>query len=109
MLDWRVWDEVPVEQSYQRTGKKPLGGKWVDGNKGDASQPIVRCRYVAQEIAFSRSDDFFAATPPLEALRLLISHAASNRKQGYKILVMGARKAHLHAYADREIYVELPP
>ena len=109
MLDWRVWDEVPVEQSYQRTGKKPLGGKWVDGNKGDASQPVVRCRYVAQEIAFSRSDDFFAATPPLEALRLLISHAASNRKQGYKILVMDARKAHLHAYADREIYVELPP
>ena len=23
MLDWRVWDEVPVEECYQVTGKKP--------------------------------------------------------------------------------------
>ena len=81
----------------------------MDINKGDSRQPLVRCRYVAQEITFSRSDDFFAATPPLEALRLMISHAASNRSKGYKILVMDARKAHLHAYAEREIFVELPP
>ena len=30
MLDWQVWEEVPVEQSYQVTGKKPhMGNGWM--------------------------------------------------------------------------------
>ena len=89
------------------TGKRPLGSRWVDVNKGDHSSPDVRSRLVAQEIAFHRNDDFYAATPPLEALRMLLSIAASTR--GCKILVMDARKAHLHATVDRLIYVNLPP
>jgi hypothetical protein len=109
MLSWGVWDEVPVEECRRVTNKNPLGGKWVDVNKGDAANPLVRCRYVAKEIAFTRSDDFFAATPPLEALRLLVSHAASNRAKNLKLMVMDARKAHLHAMAEREVFVDLPP
>ena len=60
-----------------------------------------------QEIAHHRNDDFNAATPPLEVLRMLLSIAASTR--GCKILVMDAHKAHLHATVDRLIYVDLPP
>ena len=48
----------------------------------------------------------------LEALRMMISHAASGRTRsrgGRKILVIDARKAHLHAMADREVYVDFPP
>ena len=78
-------------------------------NKGDAASPMVRCRYVAKEIAYTRDDDFFAATPPLEALRLLISHAASNIAKNLKLMVMDARKAHLHAMAVRDVFVDLPP
>lgn len=107
MRGWEVWDVVPVSECLQRTGKKPLGGKWVDVNKGDREKPDVRSRYVAKEIAFYRSDDFFAATPPLEALRMLISHVASS--EGEKLLLMDARKAHLHASAIRLVYVDLPP
>ena len=112
MLDWRVWDEVPVAKAWQVTGKGPLGGRWVDVNKGDATTPNVRCRYVAKEIAFWKSDDFFAATPPLEALRMLISRAATGRTTsagGRKIMVIDARKAHLHAMTERDVFVELPP
>ena len=107
MDGWQVWDEVPVAECLERTGKKPLGSRWVDVNKGDKLHPDVRIRLVAQEIAFRRNDDSYAATPPLEALRMLLSIAASS--QGYKILVMDARKAHLHATVDRLIYVNLPP
>ena len=109
MIGWGVWDEVPVEECRRVTNKNPLGGKWVDVNKGDAAAPLVRCRYVAKEIAFTRNDDFFAATPPLEALRLLVSHAASNRDKNLKLMVMDARKAHLHAMAERDVFVDLPP
>ena len=50
-------------------------------------------------------------TPPLEALRLLCSHAASGRSSstgGRKILVLDAQKAHLRAFAERNLYVALP-
>ena len=76
MRSWEVWDVVPAAESWAVTGKAPLQGKWVDVNKGDLERPVVRSRYVAKEFANVRSDDFFASTPPLEALRMLLSHAA---------------------------------
>jgi hypothetical protein len=83
----------------------------VDVNKGDLTRPVVRSRFVAKELADKRSDEFFAATPPLEALRMLLSHTASGRrtgKGGRNILVIDTRKAHLHALADRLMYVDRP-
>jgi hypothetical protein len=112
MNEWRVWDVVPLTECWKNTGKKPLQSKWVDVNKGDLKRPVVRSRFVAKEFATTRSDEFFAATPPLEALRMLLSHAATGRrtsKGGRKILVIDARKAHLHAPAERLVYVDLPP
>jgi hypothetical protein len=112
MNEWKVWDVVPVAECWKNTGRKPLQSKWVDVNKGDLKRPVVRSRFVAKEFADKRSDDFFAATPPLEALRMLLSHAATGRrtgKGGRKILVIDARKAHLHAHAERLVYVDLPP
>jgi hypothetical protein len=105
---WEVWDEVRVEECHRVTGRRPLGGRWVDVNKGDARTPVVRCRYVAKDFANGKSDEFFAATPPLEALRLLLAHVAG-QNQVEKILVVDARKAHLHAHVDRPIFVDLPP
>ena len=111
MESWGVWQEVPVSECWQRTGRKPTGTRWVDVNKGDVENPDVRCRLVAQEVNTYKDDDFFAATPPLEALRLLLSHVATEQKGsgGRNIMILDAKKAHLHAYAEREIYVELPP
>ena len=43
---------------------------------------------------------------------MLISDVASSKKRGSdqrKMMIIDARKAHLHAVPDREIYVELPP
>jgi hypothetical protein len=75
---------------------------------GDANKPLVRSRFVVKEIATYKSDDFFAATPPLESFRLLLSLAASDT-QDIKIEVLDARKAHLHAFAERTVYTQLPP
>jgi hypothetical protein len=108
MLDWKVWQRAPITDCWRETGRAPIGSKWVDVNKGDAVRPLIRSRFVVKEIATYKSDDFFAATPPLEAFRLLLSLAASSGKDT-KIEVLDARKAHLHAFADRTVFTQLPP
>ena len=87
-------------------GEALFQGKWVDVNTGDLETPVVW--HVAKEFANTKSDDFFSPLPPLEALRLLLSHAKSGRSSntgGRKILVVDARRAHLHAFAERNLYV----
>ena len=51
----------------------------------------------------------YAATPPLEALKLLIAHAASDQKnKKYHIMLSDVKRAYFHALARRDLYVELP-
>eukprot|EP00969_Alexandrium_andersonii_P111248 4912077-Alexandrium_andersonii.AAC.1 len=68
MEDWGAWDVIPIREAYRLTGKRPLKWRWVDCNKGDRGQYDIRCRWVAKEVADHHSDQFSAATPPLEAL-----------------------------------------
>jgi hypothetical protein len=109
MLDWGVWERASIADCWAETGKAPIGSKWVDVNKGDATKPLIRSRFVVKEIATYKSDDFFAATPPLEALRLLLSLVASSEHHDIKVEVLDARKAHLHAFAERTVFTRLPP
>ena len=89
----------------------------MDHNKGDAENPNVRSRYVAQDIAYWRGDSVFAATPPLEAVRLLLSERrgghqgrdVASHRGAREALLIGARKAHLHAYVEEDVYAALPP
>ena len=67
---------------------------------------------MAKDFAVTKTDEFFAAMPPIEALRMLLSFVAtgrSNGRDGKKILVKDAKKAHLHAFPDRDVFVRLPP
>ena len=63
MQSWHVWDVRPIAECREVTGKAPIGGRWVDHNKGDAQNPNVRSRWVAKDIAKWRDDAMFAATP----------------------------------------------
>ena len=42
-----VYVKVPVRECLEKTGKKPIGVKWVDINKGDEERPEYRSRLVA--------------------------------------------------------------
>ena len=66
-----VYVKVPIEECYQVTGKGPLGIRWIDINKGDDEYEEYRSRLVAKEIKHDKRDDLFAATPPLEAIKIL--------------------------------------
>ncbi len=67
-----VYVKVPIEECWKETGKEPVGVKWVDTNKGDTKKPEYRCKLVAKEIKKDKREDLFAATPPLEAKRILV-------------------------------------
>ena len=77
MEEWGCWTRAPYEEAVTCGGRKPIATRWVDVNKGDAASPDVRSRLVAKDFAGQRDDSFFAATPPLEALRMLISDMMS--------------------------------
>ncbi len=68
-----VHAKVPVEEHWRARGKKPIRVKWVDVHAGDAKHPEYGSRLVAKQIKRGKREDLFAATPPLEAKKLLFS------------------------------------
>ena len=67
-----VYSKVPIKECLEKTGRKPIGVKWVDVNKGDEGRPEYRSRLVAKEIKKDKREDLFAAARPLEALKILL-------------------------------------
>ena len=107
-----VYEIVP--RSHQKTtGGKVIGTRWVDVNKGDAEAPDCRSRLVGREFNVGRDDNLYAATPPLEALRFVISHAATwarGRSRGRRsIMINDVRRAYFYAQIQRDVYIEVPP
>ena len=104
-----VMKEVPVEQCYAETNAKPIGTKWVDINKGGGENIIVRSRLVATETKLHQirngilRDDVFSATPPLEAVRLLISFMMTEKRElkKYKMMFIDISRVHFHSTARR--------
>ena len=72
-----VCTKVPEGEAWDRTGKRPIGVRWVDVNKGDDDDPNYRSRLVAKDIRKKGEDAIFAPTPPLESLRAVLSLVAS--------------------------------
>ena len=100
-----VYEKLPIEECWKETGKAPIGVKWVDTNKGDKERPEYRCRLVAKEIKKDKREDLFAATPPLEAKKMLFSLWAS--MPGMCLDFGDVVRAYFHAKARRKVYVEL--
>ena len=89
-----------------------IGTRWVMCNKQDAAEPDVRARLVAQEVSTHADDSFYAATPPLEAKRLLFSQWASEQyRQGSRLKrsFIDVRKAYFNGIPSRRLYLRLPP
>ena len=83
---------------------KVIKSRWVDTNKGDERSPDVSCRLVAKELkkrnnTEEESANFFATTPPLEALKFLIPEAMTKRvsrnNSPLKLSFFDMKKAHL--------------
>ena len=83
--------------------------RWIDHNKGDDLHERYRSRLVAQQYnSGPMEDNIFAATPPLEALRMVISNATTG-KRGKVIMIADVSRAYMYARIpdDEYLYVKL--
>lgn len=108
----KVW--VPIARAEaERKGYKIISTRWIDINKGDNINPNYRSRFVGREFNDGKEDGLFAATPPLEALRLIISRTATIEKKRPHcrrvIMVNDVARAFFEAPMSRSVCVELPP
>ena len=103
----KLYDKVLISECKRITGKMPITVRWIDINKGDADSPNYRSRLVAREINTHKREDLFAATPPLEALKVILSMTASANK-GEVIMVNDISRAFFHARVERDVYIQLP-
>ena len=92
---------------------KVITTRWIDTNKGDERVPDYRARLVGREIKRDRRDDLFAATPPLESLRMILSICSSNQQQSwasgrFAIMSNDVKRAYFYAPVTRPVYLEIP-
>ena len=91
---------------------KVITTKWLDVNKSDDANPNIRSRLVGRELKLDNRLDLFAATPPLEALRIICSLCASHQRQprgrNFRMMSIDVRRAYFYARTIRPVYVEIP-
>ena len=100
-----VWTPI-TRATAQANGWKVVPTRWIDINKGDRENPVHRSRFVAKEFNTGSMDGLFAATPPLEAARLLLSVAAS--QPDAVVMINDVSRAFFEAPASRTVCIELP-
>jgi hypothetical protein len=101
-----VYTKVPIAECWKMIGCEPISVRWVDINKGDTLCPNYRSRLVAREFNTSVKPEWYAATPPSETLRLMLSKLAGDR--GQKLMYADVSRAYFYAPAVRAVYVRLP-
>ena len=104
-----VYDRVPRSEQAQTKGKI-IGTRWIDTNKGDFDNPRIRSRLVGKEFRTGPDDALYASTPPLEALRLVMSKAATvvEGEEKNEMMINDVSRAYFYAKCTRCMYVEIP-
>ena len=82
----------------------------MDVNNGDSEKPDYRSRLVGQEFATHRDDSLYPSTRPLEAMILVLSHAASvgHGEEKKHTFIPDVKQAYSYTLARRKLYIELP-
>ena len=83
VLEFGVYRKMPRASSV---GGQFVTVKWIDVNKGDEQRPEYRCRLVAHELKSwdPTMSGTFAATPPLECLKMVLSNFMTEPADQYK-------------------------
>ncbi len=92
---------------------KVITTRWLDVNKGDEKSPNYRARLVGREIKMDKRMDLFAATPPLESLRMILSICAQHQSShhasdNFIIMTNDVKRAYFHAPVTRPVFIKIP-
>ena len=106
----KVWTKIPRSVAVAR-GWKIIKTRWIDINKGDITNPNYRSRFVGKEFNNGVEEGLFAATPPLEALKAMISELATEDEGEVEetvLMINDVARAFFEAGTSRDICIELP-
>ena len=78
-----VYENVPIEQCWDSTGRALVKIKGVDMDKGDTANHDPRSRLVAEQVKLNKRLNFFGSAPPLGAKKAAFSMAVT-KGIGYK-------------------------
>ncbi len=113
-LEMKFFKQKGVYTKVKRQAwMKVISTKWLDVNKGDSTNRNYRARLVGREIKRDKREDLFAATPPLESLRMIISICAGHQHERSPsdnniIMTNDVKRAYFHAPATRPIFIQIP-
>lgn len=97
----------------RQEGGKLVEVKWIDVDNGDKSNPLCRPRLVGRELNDHKDDSLDASTPPLEAMRLILSDAATidpeaGEGEQHEIMTNVTCRAYFFAPSARARFMRLP-
>ena len=108
LRDLGVYEKVDEKEAVEKYGVTPVDTKWVDTDKAFEGEPMqIRSRMCAREFKSYDRPVLYAGTPPLEALKAIISIAA-NHKETFSIMRIDVSRAYFHAKAQRPVLIRLP-
>ena len=105
----RCTREYPEIRVLRQTGKASIKTGWAETDKGQPGTPKVRARWVAKAYKTHARRELYASTPPLEALKVVLSEIATGKRGGKGVALVDLRRAYFFALARRRRFVELPP
>ena len=97
-----VWVKIPRSQAIANSWKI-IKIRLIDINKGNDENPIYRSRAVGKEFNDGAIGGLFAGTPPLEALRSLVSEAGTVGVEEKIMMINDVARAFFEAKATRKI------
>ena len=108
LRDLGVYEKVDEREAIEKYGVNPIDTKWIDTDKAFEGEPMqIRSRKCAREFKSDDRPDLYAGTPPLEALKAIISIAA-NHKGTFSIMHIDVSRGYFHAKAQRPVLIRHP-
>ena len=105
----KMHTRVSRETCLRETGRAPIKTRRAETDKGQPGKPNVRARWVAKEYKTHAKPELSASTPPLEALKVVLSEIATGMRGGKVVALVDVPRAYFYAPARRRVFVELPP
>ena len=94
----KMYTRVTRETCLRETEKAPTKTGWAETDNGQPGKPNVRARWVAKECKTHARPEFYASTPPLEALKVVLSEAFTGKRGGKVVALIDVRRACFYAH-----------
>ena len=102
-----VYENDDEREAIAKYNVIPVDTKWIDTEALEVEPIQLRSRIVAREFKSGDRSDLYAGTPPLEALKAILSIAASHSPE-FLLMHVDVSRAYFHSKAQRPVLVRLP-